>query len=391
LGAGEVLMRQGDQGKSCFVILAGALEALTYLGGQEFVLEVRQAGQIMGEMALIDRSPRSATVRAASDSILAELDEQGFFALMHADPEVALELLRGGTSSLRRTNRDMVAGLEAKNAELMRAYHDLQAAQADLIRLGRIEEELSVARRIQQLFLPRELPAPPGWEVAAFSRGALAVGGDFFDYIALPGGQIGFVVADVAGKGVPAALFVALARSLVRATSQSLAPNYGAGDLALDDLILAAIGVTNSYMVREHADNTMFITLFYGILEPESGRLHYANAGHNPPMLVARDGSVRELELGCLPLGVIEDQNLRIVETFIQPGETLVGFSDGITEAMNANNEMFGEERLIETLRTHATIDADSLVEAVIRRVDAFVAGAPQSDDITLLAFHHLL
>jgi serine phosphatase RsbU (regulator of sigma subunit) len=186
-------------------------------------------------------------------------------------------------------------------------------------------------------------------------------------------------------------LFVALARSLVRATSQSLAPNYGAGDLALDDLILAAIGVTNSYMVREHADNTMFITLFYGILEPESGRLHYANAGHNPPMLVSRDGSVRELELGCLPLGVIEDQNLRIVETFIQPGETLVGFSDGITEAMNANNEMFGEERLIETLRTHATIDADSLVEAVIRRVDAFVAGAPQSDDITLLAFHHLL
>jgi serine phosphatase RsbU (regulator of sigma subunit)/anti-sigma regulatory factor (Ser/Thr protein kinase) len=389
LGAGEVLMRQGDQGKSCFVILAGALEALTYLGGQEFVLEVRQAGQIMGEMALIDRSPRSATVRAASDSILAELDEQGFFALMHADPEVALELLRGGTSSLRRTNRDMVAGLEAKNAELMRAYHDLQAAQADLIRLGRIEEELSVARRIQQLFLPRELPAPPGWEVAAFSRGALAVGGDFFDYIALPGGQIGFVVADVAGKGVPAALFVALARSLVRATSQSLAQNYGAGDL--DDLIIAAIGVTNSYMVREHADNTMFITLFYGILEPDSGRLHYANAGHNPPMLVARDGSVRELELGCLPLGVIEDQNLRIVETFIQPGETLVGFSDGITEAMNANNEMFGEERLIETLRTHATIDADSLVEAVIRRVDAFVAGAPQSDDITLLAFHHLL
>ncbi|MDZ4717778.1 MAG: SpoIIE family protein phosphatase [Roseiflexaceae bacterium] len=391
LSTGEVLMREGDPGKSCFVILSGTLEALTYLGGKELVLEVRQAGQIMGEMALIDRGLRSATVRAATDSVLAELDEQSFFALMHADPQVALELLRGGTASLRRTSRDMISGLEAKNAELSRAYRDLQAAQADLIRLGRIEEELSVARRIQQLFLPRELPAPPGWEVAAFSRGALAVGGDFFDYIAMPGGRIGFVVADVAGKGVPAALFVALARSLLRATSQSLVRNRSDQDLAFDSVMLEAIGVTNSYMVREHGDNTMFITLFYGILEPQTGRLHYANVGHNPPLLVARDGSVRELELGCLPLGVIEDQNVRIVETFIQPGETLVGFSDGITEAMNAQSEMFGEDRLIETLSANATIDADSLVEAVIRRVDAFVAGAPQSDDITLLTFHHLL
>jgi serine phosphatase RsbU (regulator of sigma subunit)/anti-sigma regulatory factor (Ser/Thr protein kinase) len=387
LPGGEVLFREGEEGKSCYIVLTGALEALTYLGGQELVLEVRQAGQIIGEMALIDRSPRAATVRAASDSVLAELDEQGFFALMHADPEVALELLRGGTARVRRTSRDMISSLEAKNAELSRAYHDLQAAQGELIRLGRIDEELSVARRIQRLFLPRELPAPPGWEVAAFSRGALAVGGDFFDYIAFPGGQIGLVVADVAGKGVPAALFVALARSLLRAASQSLVQLQRGEDVALADVMMQAVGVTNVYMVREHADSSMFITMFYGMLDPATGILQYANAGHNPPMLVNPSGAVHELELGCLPLGVIEDQNLRMVETQIQPGEALVSFSDGITEAMNAANELFGEERLIETLQAYAHADADSLVEAIIRAVDAFVGGAAQSDDITLFIF----
>jgi sigma-B regulation protein RsbU (phosphoserine phosphatase) len=388
LGAGQVLFQEGDEGTDCYIILTGALEVLASLGGEELLLEVRQAGQIIGEMALIDRSPRSATVRAAKDSLLARLDDQGFFALTHADPEVALELLRGGTARLRRTSREMIASMEAKNAELERAYHELQAAQGELIRLGRIEEELSVARRIQQLFLPRELPAPPGWRIAAFSRGAQAVGGDFFDYIALPGGHIGLIVADVAGKGVPAALFVALARSLIRASSQSLLRN---SDVSLDTLMEQAIELTNLYMVREHGESNMFITLFYGVLDPVSGRMRYINAGHNPPMLIMRDGSVRELELGCLPIGVIEEQGLRLEEVTLELGETLVGFSDGITEAMNARSELFGEDRLIATLQAHAGYDADSLVEAVIRTVDAHVAGAPQSDDITILVFQRLV
>jgi phosphoserine phosphatase RsbU/P len=388
LAAGETLFHEGDEGKSCFAILSGSLEALTYLGGEELRLEVRHAGQIMGEMALIDRSPRSATVRSLTDSRLAELDEQGFYALMHADPEVALELLRGGTARLRRTGREMVASLEAKNAELSKAYSDLQAAQAELIRLGRLEQEMSVARRIQQLFLPRELPAPPGWQVAAFSRGAQSVGGDFFDYIQLPGDKIGLVVADAAGKGVPAALFVALARSLLRAASQSLALFRGDG-VSLDNIMIQAVEVTNSYMVREHGESNMFITLFYGVLDPTTGVLQYVNAGHNPPMMIGKH-PVRELALGCLPMGVIEEQELRLEEVVIQPGETLVGFSDGITEAMNARQELFGEDRLIEVLREHASYDADSLVEVVIRRVDAFRGSAPQSDDITLLVFKRL-
>ncbi|GAB4118550.1 MAG: SpoIIE family protein phosphatase [Roseiflexaceae bacterium] len=388
LTAGEVLFREGSEGKSCFVILSGALEVLTELAGEEFRLEVRQAGQIIGEMALIDRSPRSATVRATVDSSLAELDEQGFYALMHADPEVALELLRSGTARLRRTNRDMISNLESKNAQLSKAYQDLQAAQHELIRLNRIEEELSVARRIQQLFLPRRLNAPVGWEIAALSRGAQAVGGDFFDYIALPDGRLGLVVADVAGKGVPAALFVALARSLLRAAS--LSPILQGGATTPDALMAQAIELTNSYMVREHGDSNMFITLFYGVLDPQTGMLHYMNAGHNPPMLLGRDGSVRELELGCLPIGVIEDQDLRLESVTIEPGEALIGFSDGITEAMDPTHSMFGEERLMATLSANVGASAEALVREVVGAVDAFVMGAPQSDDITVMIFRRL-
>jgi serine phosphatase RsbU (regulator of sigma subunit) len=308
---------------------------------------------------------------------------------MHADPEVALDLLRGGTARLRRTSREMISSLESKNAELSQAYQDLKAAQSELIKLERIEEELSVARRIQQLFLPRSLPAPDGWQVAAFSRGAQAVGGDFFDYIELPGGHVGLVVADVAGKGVPAALFVALARSLLRAASLSIAQLRGPA-AGLDDLMVQAIELTNTYIVREHGESNMFITLFYGMLDPTTGLLRYANAGHNPPMRIARGGAVSELELGCLPVGVIEEQGLRIEEAELGRGETLVGFSDGITEAMNRRHEMFGEERLMATLRECEGAGAEATVAAVVRAVEAFVDGAPQSDDITVFVFHRV-
>jgi anti-anti-sigma factor len=391
LAAGEVLFHEGSAGYACYIILSGALEALTYVGDQELQLEIRTAGQIIGEMALIDRQPRAATVRAVAASTLAVLDEEGFFALMHADPQVALDLLRSGTARLRRASRDMIQSLEAKNAELLRAYGELQQAQGELLRLGRLEEELSVARRIQQLFVPQTLPQPDGWQIAAFTRGAQAVGGDFFDYLELPGGLVGLVVADVAGKGVPAALFVALARSLLRAVSLSPALFSGGGGAAIDALLHQAIGLTNEYIVREHGQSNLFITLFYGVLNPRTGLFRYANAGHNPPMVIAADGSaVHELELGCLPVGVIVEQELRIEETAIAVGETVVAFSDGITEALNGQSEMFGEERLIASLRRHSDAPADALVVSLIADVEYFVGGAPQADDITVLAFRRI-
>ncbi len=386
LEAGEVLFWQGDEGNNCYVILTGELAVITYINGTEMRLGTRCAGEIIGEMALIDSSPRSATVRAVTAGRLAVLNKQHFTTLMSNDPVLALELLRDVTAHLRSTSQRMIADLEQKNAELSRAYEELQAAQAEVIRLNRLEEELAVARRIQELFLPRTLPQFSGWEIAAFSRGAQAVGGDFFDCIELPNGHLGLVVADVCGKGVPAALFVALTRSLLRAASQ--APWAFQGNRITDpDLILTgALWLVNDYLTREHGDSDMFTTLFYGVLDPRTGQLSYTNAGHNPPLIVSRDGSaIRELEAANLPLGVMSQQTYATAQTTLTAGETFVGFSDGITEAMNMADEPYGDERLLTVLHAHAGASAKDLLEMIVQAVETYVAGAPQADDMTLL------
>jgi phosphoserine phosphatase RsbU/P len=386
LQAGEVLFWQGEEGHQCYVILSGELEVIAHPGRSEIRLEVRQPGQIIGEMALIDPSPRSATVRALTAGHVAVLGEQAFTALMHHNPELMFDMLRGNTVRLRRTSQQMIADMEAKNVELLQAYNELKTAQAERIRLSRIDEELAVARRIQELFLPRKLPQPPGWQVAAFSRGAQAIGGDFFDCIELPGGQLGIVVADVCGKGVPAALFVALTRSLLRAAS--LAPwAFQRGDsMTAEDVLAGALWFTNDYIASEHGESNMFITLFYGVLDPETGELCYVNAGHNPPLVVAPGAdTMPELESSALPLGIVAGQVYETSRVALAPGEQLISFSDGITEAMSPSGEPYGDQRLLAALRAHAHLPAPALLKTITQLVDEHAAGAPQADDMTLL------
>ncbi|WP_322512676.1 SpoIIE family protein phosphatase [Chloroflexus sp.] len=391
LAAGEVLFHQGDTGAECFIILGGAVEVITFVNGSELRLEVFHTGQIIGEMSLIDHSPRSATVRAIEPSRLVALNEAVFAQLIGSSPALAMTMLRSIVSRVRNTNQRMIHDLERKNAELLTAYQQLQAAQAELIRLNRLEEELAVARRIQQSFLPRVLPQPPGWRIAAFSRGAQAVGGDFFDTITLPNGQIGLVVADACGKGVTAALFVALSRSLLRAASQAAGSAQRSRE-ASAAILLHAVSLTNDYICREHNDATMFVTLFYGLLDPETGVVMYINAGHNPPLRIGRDGTIiEELSEGALPIGVVAGQMYEVREFQLAPGEKLVAFSDGITEAMNPSNELFGDARWQALLREQAHCAAADLVAAAVAAVDAFASGAPQADDMTLLIVERLL
>jgi phosphoserine phosphatase RsbU/P len=243
-----------------------------------------------------------------------------------------------------------------------------------------------VARRIQSFFLPRTLPQPAGWQLAAFNRGAEEVGGDFYDCITLPGGLLAIVMADVAGKGVPAALFVALCRSLVRAATLSPWAFQAGVGLDAEDVLRGAIWLTNDYITREHGETAMFITLFYALLNPADGTLMYVNAGHNPPVRLRTDGSTEELfERTHLPLGVLDDEVYQPTVTTIAPGETLFLFTDGITEAMDAANQFYGDERLTATLVANRALAPSDLVRAVLDDVLAHTAGAPQSDDQTML------
>lgn len=384
--AGQVLFNQGDVGHECFVILSGSLEVLTFVNGAELQLEVFRSGQIIGEMALIDRSPRSATVRAVDDSHLVMLTEREFMTLIGSNPEWAMQIMRSGSTRVRNTNQRIVSDLERKNAELLKAYQQLKAAQSELIRLNRLDEELAVARRIQESFLPRRLPQPAGWQVAAYSRGAQAVGGDFYDCIELANGRIGLVVADACGKGVTAALFVAFTRSLLRAASQAPWIFQGGAVFDAESVLTGALWMVNDYICREHSDSNMFVTLFYAVLDPRSGDLAYVNAGHNPPLLVSADaGSIRELEEGTLPIGIMANQIYEVQHTTIGPGEYLVSFSDGITEAMNAAGEPYNDDRFHALLHTITGERAQQLVDRIILEVNSYVAAAPQADDMTLL------
>jgi sigma-B regulation protein RsbU (phosphoserine phosphatase) len=243
----------------------------------------------------------------------------------------------------------------------------------------RMRQELAVAERIQASFLPERCPALPGWELAAIWRSARQVGGDFYDFIALPpatgtsGERLGLVIADVADKGVPAALFMALSRTLVRVVAIDGRPPA------------AAIARANDLIVAD-APSDLFVTLFYAILEPESGEITYVNAGHVPPLVVrAAEGTVEELRLSAMALGVLPGIEIEERTARLDPGDALILYTDGIVEASDREWRMFGWERLREVARAHRTEPAEELAGAIDDAVDRFAGDAPQFDDFTLV------
>jgi serine phosphatase RsbU (regulator of sigma subunit)/putative methionine-R-sulfoxide reductase with GAF domain len=269
---------------------------------------------------------------------------------------------------------------------------------------ARLDEELRVARDIQTALLPASIPNLPGWEIAADWRSARLVGGDFYDFWRLPPRQadrearrqgdesatdvplssdlrvsrssdradLGFVIADVSDKGVPAAMFMALSRSLMRAAAlDGSSPSV-------------ALGRANRWITRD-SESAMFVTLFYGILQPETGVLRYGCAGHNPPLLFrATDGAVSELTTPGIALGVLEDVVLGEDTVTLAPGDILVCYTDGITEAINGAEEAFGVARLIETVAAHREYGAIALVAAINGALLRFTE-RPPFDDLTLV------
>ncbi|MDD3070268.1 MAG: SpoIIE family protein phosphatase [Methanoculleus horonobensis] len=242
-----------------------------------------------------------------------------------------------------------------------------------LSELERKKAELKIAHDIQMSFLPERLPEVPGFELAALSLPAKEVGGDFYDAIPLPGGRTAFVIADVSGKGVPAALFMALSRTVLRANS--LIPRS------------ARDAVTEANMlIAEDAKSGMFVTLFYAVADPGKKTLTYVNAGHNPPLLF-RPGSGRPtglkgtgIILGVMPEAEYGEETIHLVS-----GDLVLLYTDGVTEAINPDEEQFGEERLIETVSASLDLPPAEIVERVRDAVMAFSGDEPQFDDLTLM------
>lgn len=267
-----------------------------------------------------------------------------------------------------------------------------------------LEREMEIARRIQASFLPEELPQFPGWEIAARFQPARQVAGDFYDAFPLiQNRRLGLVVGDVCDKGVGAALFMALFRTLIRAFAQQhqslrwmsglseegLGPVPDGGRPVLPSIgtnaLKNAIELTNAYIADVHGSTSMFATLFLGILDPTNGSLQYVNGGHEFPLLVNSAGIKERLTPTGPVVGLFPGARYEIRSVCLEPGDILVAFTDGVTEAMNSNAEQFGLERL-HLLMTRPVSTAAEILDRIQTGVHEHIGGADPSDDITLLA-----
>lgn len=245
---------------------------------------------------------------------------------------------------------------------------------------ARLEQQMRVARVIQQTLLPKSTPNLAGWRVTGHYQPAQAVGGDFYDYVTLDDGRLGLLIGDVTDKGVPAALVMATTRSLLRSTARGL----GSPGQVLQQV--------NELLVREIPPK-MFVTCLYAILDPRTGRLRFANAGHNLPYRTrngAGNGNGHALELRAtgMPLGLMSGMEYEEVETTIEPGECLVFYSDGLVEAHNPQREMFGNARLKEIL-SQGAVRCPTVIQRLLSELEAFTGrGWQQEDDVTLLTLH---
>jgi sigma-B regulation protein RsbU (phosphoserine phosphatase) len=274
-----------------------------------------------------------------------------------------------------------VLDFTAADARLLSLFANQAGAAIETARLHReaiekerIERELELAAAIQREILPRSLPVVPGLELAAANLPTRQVGGDYYDVLPLSQGRVGFLVADVSGKGVPAALLVSTVHAAVHLQIEEAS--------SIADLVMRI-----DRHLRRYAATRKFLTLFFGVLEPESGRMRYVSAGHNPAILLRRSGSIERVESTGVPMGLLPDATWREVSLQLDPGDLLALYTDGVTEAVNEADQEFGWNRLCE-----AVGDADArqrpvrdLCEIIMSRVADFAAGMPQYDDQTLL------
>ena len=270
---------------------------------------------------------------------------------------------------------------------MVSAYGDMENIRSamnqgafDFTQLESIQNDLHVAQEIQQTILPKTFPPFPelkSFDLYAYMNAAKYVGGDFYDFFRIDQDRLGFVIADVSGKGVPAAIFMAISRTVIRA-------------IALTENSASMCMQRSNNILCQESVNDMFVTVFYGILNIHTGTVTYSNAGHNPPILMKKDGSVSKVpSTGDMILGAINDACYHEKELKMSPGDNLFLYTDGVTEAMNTKHELYSEQRLLENCRTLAGKNPKEVVEKITETVGEFVVGAVQSDDITLLSISY--
>ncbi len=375
---GAILFLEGELGDRFSIILEGQVEVIKSAGSpEEWPLAVMGPGDFLGEMSLLYRDRlRSASARARTHTRLLEMTKADFDSILRRRPELALLLLQEMSIRLRTSQDAIISDLQEKNRQLAAAYQELKTAQARLIEQEKLEHELSMARRIQSSILPKSLPSPKGWRMAAHWQPARAVSGDFYDFIEFDENRLGLVIGDVTDKGVPAALMMAVTRSVLRSVAlQWVRPS----------VVLAKV---NELLCRDMPAN-MFVTCLYALLDLPTGRVLFANAGHDLPYLCT-DTEVHELRATGMPLGLMTGMVYEEQEAVLETGDSLLLYSDGLVEAHNPEREIFGFPRLKELLtrrpKSRAGDQCSLLIRYLLDRLAIFTGpGWEQEDDVTFV------
>jgi phosphoserine phosphatase RsbU/P len=246
-----------------------------------------------------------------------------------------------------------------------------------LVEKKRLEGQLEVARQVQLELLPPGDPSLEGFDISAYNFPTEEVSGDYYDWVRIYDDQIGLVVADVSGKGVPAAILMAFLRASLRAATHiGYSPHISMAKV--------------NYLLWESIERNQFVTAFYGVLDAPNRTLSYCNAGHNPPLLLDTQGNSSFLERGSLPLGMFRDTRYHEYYLTLEPGETLVLYTDGATEAWSLSGEEYGRERLAQAVRASKNLSAKELIAAVHRDVNIWTGGIGATDDITFFVIKAL-
>ena len=373
---GTLLLEEDAQGDGYYILVDGEVEVIKALGTpDERLLGVRGPGSIIGEMSLFSEAGRhTASVRAKVPLRLLEMNPADLDSLLHRQPRFAYEMIRTISQRLDESEDLTIFDLRQKNIELQQAYDDLKATQAEIIEKEKLEKELEVAREIQLSILPREFPQCPWLDFGACIVPMAAVGGDFYDFITLDDDRFGVAVGDVTDHGVPAALFMVLTATLLRVEARrTVSPKD----------VLTEV----NRLLLSMNEAGMFVTLIYGILDCKKHTFQYARAGHELPVVMNPRGKWEDVDQAVgQPLGLF-DEPLIDEQTLDLPSDSLlVLYTDGVPNALDKQNQMFGLGKFITAISEEKDQPAQELCNQVLKIMDEFRGEEDPYDDVTLIA-----
>lgn len=397
--AGVALVRQGEQSEVAFVVVDGAVRVVADTAYGAVPLATIGAPKLIGEIGALSGLPRTASIIAVTELTVYVVPRARLIDIGREYPQFLISVIAQLGGQLDGMNRTLslysnaLSALEGRDFD-SRILDDLanpspQLAEfsaafrkfaQEIVGKRRKQDELASAAIIQRSYLPKHsvlARAGNALELHAHMRPARDMGGDFYDFFFLDDSRLAIVVGDVCGKGIPASLFMAVVMTVLRMSARE------------ESDVGATIARGNALLCRDNA-NSMFATVFYGVLDLRDGTLEYCNCGHNAPLILDTAGEIVTLPATGLPLGLYPDGSASAQSVRLAPADLLVVYTDGVTEAINLMDEEFSDERLQETIRAAGHLGTEEVVDRIFGDVDGFVQDAEQADDITCVVLRCL-